>query len=131
MAVDTHVQDHAGGGISPAQRLKMNRLGLWLFLVSEAFMFGGILISRFYLWGDTRPHLDQVLGIVVTAVLLFSSFFANRAEVAIKHDDRGTFLRSTIATIILGIVFLIGVVGMEWRTSPVNPGTTRRIQHLR
>ena len=123
MAVHTHAQDHAGGDISPVQRLKMNRLGLWLFLVSEAFMFGGILVSRFYLWGDTRPHLDQLLGIIVTAVLLLSSFFANRAEVAIKHDDRGTFLRSTIATIILGIVFLIGVVGMEWRTSPVNPNT--------
>jgi cytochrome c oxidase subunit III len=127
MAVDTHMQDHAGDsispGISPVQRLKMNRLGLWLFLVSETFMFGGILISRFYLWGDTRPHLNQVLGVTVTAVLLISSFFVNRAEVAIKHDDRKTFIRSIIATIILGTIFLIGVVGIEWPSSPVNPAT--------
>ena len=118
---DTHA--HPAGGISPAKRLHMNRMGLWLFLLSEAFLFGGILISRFYLWGDTRPHLDQTLGLAVTAMLLVSSFFANRAEVAIKHDDRGEFLRSIGITIVLGIVFLVGVVGLEWRTAPVNPAT--------
>ena len=54
---------------------KTNRIGLWLFFVSEAFMFGGLLASRFYLWGDTRPDLDQTLGLIVTSVLLLSSFF--------------------------------------------------------
>ncbi|NUQ37848.1 MAG: heme-copper oxidase subunit III [Caldilineales bacterium] len=111
------------GGISPAKRLQMNRLGLWLFLLSETFLFGGILAARFYLWGATRPHLDQILGLSVTAMLLVSSFFINRAEVAIKHDDRIEFLRSTGITILLGLLFLVGVVGLEWRTAPVNPAT--------
>ena len=95
-------------------QVKANRMGLWLFFVSEAFMFGGLLASRFYLWGNTRPDLDQTLGLVVTAILLLSSFFMNRAETAIGHDDRETFLNSMLITAGLGIAFLVGVVFFEW-----------------
>ena len=94
---------------------RTNRLGLWLFIISEAFLFGGLLASRFYLWGATRPELDQVIGLIVTSVLLLSSFFMNRAETAIAHDDRKTFLTSLLITAALGIAFLVGVVGFEWR----------------
>ena len=101
-------------------QLRNNRLGLWLFFVSEAFMFGGLLIARFYLWGNTRPDLDQTLGLIITAVLLVSSFFMNRAEVAIAHNDRSEFLRSLLITAALGIIFLIGVIGFEW-TGHIRP----------
>src|SRR6266545_1452591 len=47
-----------------------NRLGLWLFLVSDSFVFGGLMIMRVNLLGLTRPHLNQFLGLFVTAVLL-------------------------------------------------------------
>lgn len=96
-------------------QLKNNRLGLWLFFLSEAFIFGGLLVSRFYLWGNTRPDLDQNLGLLVTGVLLISSFFMNRAELAIAHDDRRTFMSSLIITALLGIGFLVGVIGFEWQ----------------
>ena len=46
-------------------QLARNRLGLWLFMVSEIFLFGGLLISRILLWGDTRPHLEQGLAFVI------------------------------------------------------------------
>jgi cytochrome c oxidase subunit 3 len=94
---------------------KANRVGLWLFIVSETFLFGGLLASRFYLWGNTRPELDQTLGLIVTSVLLLSSFFMNRAESAIAHDDRETFLNSLLITAGLGVAFLIGVVFFEWQ----------------
>jgi cytochrome c oxidase subunit 3 len=96
-------------------QLKSNRLGLWLFFVSETFMFGGLLASRFYLWGNTRPDLDQALGLIVTSILLLSSFFMNRAESAIANEDRRTFLYSLLITAGLGIAFLIGVVAFEWQ----------------
>jgi cytochrome c oxidase subunit 3 len=95
-------------------QLRNNRLGLWLFFISEAFMFGGLLVARFYLWGNTRPDLDQRLGLAITSILLLSSFFMNRAEMAIAHDDRKTFLESLMVTALLGVIFLIGVVGFEW-----------------
>lgn len=96
-------------------QLKNNRLGLWLFFVSEAFIFGGLLTTRFYLWGNTRPDLDQTLGLIVTVVLLISSYFMNRAELAIAHDDHPNFIISLIITAALGIAFLVGVVGFEWQ----------------
>ena len=50
------------------EQVRANRLGLWLFFASESFMFGGLLASRFYLWGNTRPELDQILGLVLSLI---------------------------------------------------------------
>ena len=97
-----------------AERTKRNRLGLCLFLFSEVFLFGALLAARYYLWGNTRPHLNQTVGLITTSVLLLSSFFMNRAETAIGHDDRKTFSRSMLITAALGVAFLFGVVGIEW-----------------
>ena len=98
-----------------------NRLGLWLFILSDSFVFAGLLVSRFYLMGDTRPELNQVLGLVVTAMLLVSSFFMNRAETAIANGDQKTFERGLLTTLALGVLFLIGVVGVEWQIAHFGP----------
>lgn len=95
-----------------------NRLGLWLFILSDTFVFGGLLVTRAFLWAGNRPHLDQILGLVVTGILLTSSFFMNRAETAMSVGDRRTFVRGILTTIALGILFLAGVIGIEWRTAP-------------
>ena len=93
----------------------MNRLGLWLFIVSESALFSAFLFSRYYLTGTSQPEgLNISLGFVITAVLLASSFFAYRAERSISRGDRRGFLMSTLITIGLGILFLVGV-GFEWK----------------
>jgi cytochrome c oxidase subunit 3 len=100
-----------------------NRLGLWLFIISDSFLFAGLLVSRFYLLGmGTRPEVSQIVGFVVTAMLLTSSFFMNRAEIAASYGDQGAFLRNTMITITLGVLFLVGVVGVEWQIAPFGPG---------
>lgn len=104
-----------------AQSAERGRLGLWLFFVSEVFLFGSLLLLRFSAWGATRPDLDQQLGLLVTGILLASSFFMNRAEIAIARDDRVNFIAGMAWTIILGIAFLIGVIGFEWR-GEIQPG---------
>ncbi len=104
-----------------AHKLANNRLGLWLFIISDSFVFGGLLVARFYNLGGRRPELDQTLGLLVTSILLVSSFFMNRAETAIAHGDRRTFLNSTLITLALGIAFLVGVLGFEWRLAPFGP----------
>ena len=98
-------------------QLARNRLGLWLFMISEVFLFGGILIGRIVLWGDTRPHLEQGLAFVLTAALLITSFFMNRAETAITIGDIHEFKRGLKWTIALGTIFLVGVVALEWPLS--------------
>jgi len=91
-----------------------NRLGLWLFLLSDAFVFAGLLTVRINLLGFTRPHLDQLLGLAVTVVLLISSFFMNRGETAMAHGDKKGFITNTWITFVLGLGFLLGVVAVEW-----------------
>jgi len=99
-----------------------NRMGLWLFILSDGFMFAGLFIARFYLLGtEIRPEVNQILGLIITSILLISSFFMNRAEIAAAHGDRKAFLRSTLITIVLGVIFFVGVVGIEWPMTPYGP----------
>ncbi|MFC2025680.1 heme-copper oxidase subunit III [Chloroflexota bacterium] len=103
-------------------RVATSRLGLWLFIISDAFVFAGLFVSRFYLLGtEVHPEVNQFLGVVVTFILLFSSFFMNRAETSMAYGDRKAFLRNTMVTLILGTLFLVGVVGLEWQLAPHGP----------
>jgi cytochrome c oxidase subunit 3 len=97
------------------QQTRINNGGLWLFFISETFLFMGLFVARFYLWGGTRPDLNQTLGLIVTSILLLSSYFMRRAEVMITYDNRQGFLRGLLITAGLGTLFLIGVVGFEWQ----------------
>ena len=110
--VDAH-HEH-GHELSYAEQLKNNRLGLWLFCFSEIFLFAALLAARFALWGDTRPELSQILGLITTSVLLISSFYVNRGETAMEHGDRKTFLSSYMIAALLGTLFFVGVVVFEW-----------------
>lgn len=105
------------------QKLVTNRIGLWLFLVSDSFLFGGLMISRIALWRNTRPELNQYLGLTVTFILLVSSFFMYRGESAMAVGDKKGFVRNTLVTLSLGIIFLVGVVGVEWQMAPFKAST--------
>jgi cytochrome c oxidase subunit 3 len=120
--VDGAGHEEAHAGHSYDYRVGSQRLGLWLFFISDGFVFGALMVARFYLMGNTRPHLEQFLGLIVTSVLLISSFFMNRAEVQIARGNRKGFATSLIVTMVLGIGFLIGVVGVEWQLAPFGPG---------
>ncbi len=98
----------------PANRLAINRLGLWLFFLSDSFLFLALLVTRYYLQGVNRPpELNQPLGFAISAILLLSSLAAYRGETAIAHGDERLFRRSILFTLILGSLFLVGV-GLEW-----------------
>jgi len=99
---------------SYAYKTGTNRLGLWLFLLSDAFVFAGLMATRIYLLGYTRPPLNQLLGLGVTGVLLLSSFFMNRGETAMTHGDKKGFITNALITFVLGTGFLLGVVLVEW-----------------
>ncbi len=96
-------------------KLSNNRLGLWLFLLSDAFVFAALLVTRFVLLGDTRPELNQGLGLGITALLLVSSFYMNRAETEMAHGNQKGFEKAILITFIIGLIFLVGVVGVEWQ----------------
>jgi len=106
--------EHEGDEDSYEYKSGTNRLGLWLFLVSDTFVFGGLMAMRINLLALAHPNLNQYLGLAVTAVLLVSSFFMNRGETLMKNGDRKGFITNTVITFILGLGFLIGVVFVEW-----------------
>ncbi len=110
----TRAAPHRPGHLAGAARLRANRLGLWLFIASETFLFAAVISSRYYVLGVERPpELNQPLGFAISLVLLTSSLTAYRAETAAAHDDQVGFLRNTLLTILLGLLFLLGVV-LEW-----------------
>jgi len=116
-------KESGGDPESPEYRTSTSRLGLWLFLLSDAFVFGGLAVARFNLLGLTRPHLSQGLGLAVTSVLLLSSFFMNRAETSMAQGDRRGFIGGILLTFLLGLGFVAGVLGVEW-PSAIAEGVT-------
>lgn len=112
-AHNTHDEAHAHE-VPYATQLRANRLGLWLFMFSEFFLFGALFTARFVLWGNTRPELSQEIGLLATAILLLSSFFMYRSEVGAAYGDQKKFKRSALLAALLGTIFLVMVVVMEW-----------------
>jgi len=91
-------------------RPKANRIGLWLFIASESFLFGAFIATRYITSLTQKPEdLNQALALILTIVLLVSSISAYLAEQAIAHDDRRTFTIALSITIALGLGFMGGV----------------------
>lgn len=120
-AARTAAQAHAPGAHAPGagphdpvKAVRMNRLGLWLFFISDGLVFALLLAARFYMSGTATPdHVSQALGLGITSILLLSSLTAYRAETALAHGNVAAGRSMLLATIALGAVFLGGVV-MEW-----------------
>ena len=92
---------------------KANRIGLWLFIVSETFLFGAFLSARYFSTGTLKPEeLNQALALALTIVLLVSSVSAYLAEKSIAFNYRRKFIFFTLFTILMGLLFL-GGVGVE------------------
>lgn len=96
-------------------RLVIQRFGLWLFFLSESFLFLALIVSRFYPQGAHRPaEMNQPLGLAISIILLLSSLTAYRGETAAACGEERLFRRNIVFTIGLGALFLVGV-GVEWR----------------
>jgi len=104
---------------------KANRIGLWMFIFSEVFLFGAFLSARYFSVGTLKPEeLNQTLALILTIVLLVSSISAYLAETSIRFNHRRNFVIFTVFTILMGLVFM-GGVGIEIREALESypPGT--------
>lgn len=114
MAAATPAHDNHPAEAHATDHLAINRLGLWLFILSDAFFFTALVSSRYYLLGVYRPpDLNQALGLAISIVLLISSLTAYRAEMAAAHGNLQGSQRNMLYTILLGLVFAVGVA-IEW-----------------
>lgn len=120
-AAQSHAPAHGGHEDENYNRMGINRAGLWLFFLSDAFLFGGLFATRFYIAGTDRPaELNQALGLVITVILLLSSVTAYLTEVAIARGNRAAFMWNLALTIALGLIFVAGV-GYEWSSAEFGP----------
>lgn len=92
----------------------MNRMGLYLFFISESMLFFGLVASRYYLVGTAIPSdMNIMLAVGLTVLLLTSSASAYRAEMAARRGDHRAVVQAFAVTVLLGTLFIVGV-GFEW-----------------
>jgi cytochrome c oxidase subunit 3 len=89
------------------------RMGVWLFLVTEILLFGGLFCAFFVFrswyfadFVEAHHHLDRVLGAANTLVLIGSSLTMALAVRAAQMDDRRLVHWLLSATLACAGVFL-------------------------
>jgi len=98
---------------TPDQQRETASIGMWVFLVTEIMLFGG-LFSAYTVYRLSHPqgfdigssHMDDVLGAVNTAVLICSSFTMALAVHSAEMGKRSLVSLFLIATMVIGAVFL-------------------------
>lgn len=91
-------------------------LGLWIFLISESMMFGGLfgayLIYRGVAaeWPPEDTEVELLLPAINTVILVASSFVIHRGDDAIKTGDVGNMRLWYGITAAMGAIFLGGQV---------------------
>jgi len=98
------------------------KLGMWLFILSELILFGGMFILyatyRYKNPADfhhASKELDVILGTLNTIILLTSSLCIAASISAVRKGERKLSMYLLMATMALGLVFLVNK-GFEWTT---------------
>ncbi|MFV1967340.1 MAG: cytochrome c oxidase subunit 3 family protein [Pirellulaceae bacterium] len=107
---------------TPQQQFAAGKLGMWLFLVTEILLFGGL----FCIYAVYRAHhpeifvyaarefLDKQLGAINTAILIFSSFTMAWGVRCAQTNQQGRLIALLIITILCGFGFL-GIKFVEYK----------------
>ncbi len=98
------------------------KLGMWLFLVSEVLLFGGLFLLycayRYRFPSDFHQasrQMDLVLGTVNTFLLQTSALVVSSSIWAVRRGNRRLSGYLLVGTMALGFLFL-GIKGVEWWT---------------
>jgi cytochrome c oxidase subunit I+III len=88
-------------------------LGMYTFIMSESFFFGGLL-TAFIFYRSRDPagfgplDLDLLRTSLFSVALFASSATIVMAERRLHHNDLGGFRAWLLATIVLGAIFIVG-----------------------
>jgi heme/copper-type cytochrome/quinol oxidase subunit 3 len=103
--------------------------GMMLLIATEASLFAYLLFSYFYLGsmatGPWPPDGSPSLKLVIpnTILLLLSSGTMYWAESGIRRGEKGRLRIGLLATLLLGIVFLV-IQGIEYSKKHFTPTTS-------
>jgi len=96
------------------------KLGMWLFLVTEINLFGGLFVAYSYMrhkypaeFHHGGSELNATLGVTNTIVLLTSSLTVVLAIMALQRGKAALSRAYLLATVGFGFVFLV-IKTIEW-----------------
>ena len=120
MSAHAEAVGHEHHGPPPANRssrLDPATLGMFLFIASEAMLFGAFFTAYFFVrvvnpdapatWPPPPFEFPVFVAGVNTAILVTSSFTVHWATQAIKRGDRNGLRAGLVITILLGAAFLL------------------------
>lgn len=116
-AHDPYLQHHF---TNSEQQFDAAKIGMWLFLVTEILLFGGLFVGYGVMQAGhhaafqaAHHHLDRTLGALNTIVLLISSFTMVMSVWAAQTNRRRALILFLILTLICAAAFL-GVKYFEY-----------------
>ena len=104
----------------PVDFLSKEKLGVWVFLMTEILIFGSLIIAYVYVrlssnsWPVATQTHDVMLGMINTIILLTSSLAMVFALYSIRKSNIKGLKVGLISTFALGASFLIIKLGIEW-----------------
>jgi cytochrome c oxidase subunit III len=112
-----------------SSRIESTVLGMFLFIASEAMLFGSFFTAYFFVrvvnpdaqpWPLPPYHLPVFVAGVNTAVLLTSSFTMHWALQSIKRGNRAGMKAGLVLTFLMGLAFLLTQM-LEYARIGFNP----------
>ncbi len=102
------------------QQVDASKIGMWLFLVTELLLFGGLFVgfalmqSRHHeAFMAAHHHLDRTMGAINTVVLLLSSFTMVMGVHFSRQGNRKKLIAALLLTLLFAGIFL-GVKYIEY-----------------
>jgi cytochrome c oxidase subunit 3 len=98
---------------TPDQQRETASIGMWVFLITEVMLFGGLFmaytvyrLSNPQAFDEGSKEMEIILGAVNTAVLICSSFTMALAVHSAETGNRRLLTIFLISTMIIGAIFL-------------------------
>jgi cytochrome c oxidase subunit III len=116
MSAHADAHHHGPPIANQSSRIEATVLGMFLFIASEAMLFGAFFTAYFFVrvvnpeapsWPLEPFHLPVFVAGVNTAILVTSSFTMHWALQSIKRGNRPAFLAGMVLTFLMGLVFLL------------------------
>lgn len=100
--------------LSAEHEFESAKQGMWLFMVTEVLMFGGLFVAYAMFRGmypeafhEAHHHLNTTMGAINTIVLIGSSYTMALGVAAAQRGDRGAIIRNLAITILLACAFMV------------------------
>ena len=127
-----HHDHHGPPEANKSSRVDARVLGMFLFIASEAMLFGSFFTAYFFVrvvnpdapdqWPPEPYHFPVFVAGVNTAILVTSSFTMHWALQSIKRGNRPAFLAGMVLTFVMGLAFLLTQV-VEYLNVGFNTGS--------